>query len=229
VLEEQALNPKQPVETEAKENLGILCLRQSLNLAATFCLQHSSDDFLDERRYLKNVRPATIEWYETAFKAFQKTLRSDAPQVTKTSLQSFVVKLRQRNMKPVSVNTYIKALNAFCRWLHEEGHHAERLAKLRRSPLTAYWRAGNVTLRPLPPRRSQMLKPISLKPSSAPSVTRAPERRRCLEEPRRLYRIQGPFWSNRCERRQVDSRAGLSVRCAHLTAVRRIALSTRWM
>jgi len=29
--------------------------------------------------------------------------------------------MRQRNVKPVSVNTYIKALNAFCRWLHEEG------------------------------------------------------------------------------------------------------------
>ena len=39
-------------------------------------------------------------------------------------------------------------------------------AKLRRSPLTAYWRAGNVTLRPPPPRRSQMEKPISFKPSS---------------------------------------------------------------
>src|SRR5260221_11085895 len=39
-------------------------------------------------------------------------------------------------------------------------------AKLRRSPLTAYDRAGNVTFRPLPPRRSQMLKPISFRPAS---------------------------------------------------------------
>ena len=36
-----------------------------------------------------------------------------------------------------------------------------RSAKLRRSPFTAYWRAGNVTLRPAPVRRSQMPKPIS--------------------------------------------------------------------
>jgi integrase/recombinase XerD len=49
------------------------------------------------------------------------------PPITKSSLQHFVVALRQRNVKPVSVNTYIKALNAFCRWLHEEGHHAERI------------------------------------------------------------------------------------------------------
>jgi hypothetical protein len=42
------------------------------------------EQFLAERRYLKNVTPSTIEWYETAF-------------------------------------------NAFCRWLHEGGHHQERL------------------------------------------------------------------------------------------------------
>src|SRR5262245_33094207 len=83
--------------------------------------------FLDERRYLKNVTPDTIEWHETAFKAFRRALNDDAPPITKSSLQSFVVKLRQRNVKPVSLNTYIKALNAFCRWLHQEGHHAERL------------------------------------------------------------------------------------------------------
>src|ERR1700680_2119040 len=44
-----------------------------------------------------------------------------------------------------------------------------RSAKLRRSPFTAYDRAGNVTLRPLPPRRSQMLKPMSFRPASGDS------------------------------------------------------------
>jgi hypothetical protein len=39
-------------------------------------------------------------------------------------------------------------------------------AKLRRSPLTEYWRAGNVTLRPPPVRRSQIAKPISFYPVS---------------------------------------------------------------
>ena len=102
------------------------------------------DRFLNERRCLKNVTPDTIEWYDTAFKAFRRALNDATPPVTKASLQSFVVTLRQRNIKPVSVNTYIKALNAFCRWLHDEGHHANRLelpllklesACCRRSPM----------------------------------------------------------------------------------------------
>jgi len=83
-------------------------------------------DFLAQRRYLKNVTSSTIEWYETAFKALQRTHGVD-PAMSKPTLQTFVVSLRKRNVKPISCNTYIKALNAFCRWLHEEGHLAERL------------------------------------------------------------------------------------------------------
>jgi site-specific recombinase XerC len=42
-------------------------------------------------------------------------------------LQTFVLRLRERGVRPVSVNTYLKALNAFARWLHAEGHQTERL------------------------------------------------------------------------------------------------------
>jgi integrase/recombinase XerD len=83
-------------------------------------------DFLAQRRYLRNVTPSTIEWYDTAFKALQRTHGAD-PQLTRNSLQAFVVDLRQRGVKPISCNTYIKALNAFCRWLHDEGHLSARL------------------------------------------------------------------------------------------------------
>jgi site-specific recombinase XerD len=84
------------------------------------------EQFLAQRRYLKNVTSSTIEWYETAFKALQRTHGMD-PVLSKPALQAFVVALRKRAVKPISCNTYIKALNAFCRWLHEEGHLAQRL------------------------------------------------------------------------------------------------------
>jgi integrase/recombinase XerD len=85
------------------------------------------EQFLAQRRYLKNVTPSTIEWYQTAFKAFQKAHQTQAPALTKSGLQQFVVTTRQRGVKPVSCNTYIKALNAFCLWLRDEGHLTERL------------------------------------------------------------------------------------------------------
>jgi integrase/recombinase XerD len=85
------------------------------------------EQFLNERRYLKNVTSSTIEWYQTVFKAFQRASGTDAPPLTKPTLQQFVVSLRQRGVRPISCNTYIKALNTFCLWAHTEGHLTERL------------------------------------------------------------------------------------------------------
>jgi site-specific recombinase XerD len=83
-------------------------------------------EFLAHRRYLKNITPSTIEWYETAFKAFQRTFDNPSPPFTRASLQRFVVDLRERGIKPVSCNTYIKALRSFSVWLRDEGHLAEK-------------------------------------------------------------------------------------------------------
>jgi hypothetical protein len=54
---------------------------------------------------------------------------SESPDLTKAAPQQFVVSLRQRGIKPVSCNTCIKGLNAFCLWAHEKGHLTERLHK----------------------------------------------------------------------------------------------------
>jgi integrase/recombinase XerD len=91
------------------------------------------EQFLKERTFLKNVTPATLIWYQVAFKNYRQTLTGDSSALpTKSSLQHFVIALRERGVRPVTVNTYIAAMNAFCRWLHVEKHLAEplRLAKL---------------------------------------------------------------------------------------------------
>jgi hypothetical protein len=62
------------------------------------------EQFLAQRRYLKNVTPSIIEWYQTAFKALQKILGADLPPLTKSALQEFVVAVRQRGVQPVSCN-----------------------------------------------------------------------------------------------------------------------------
>jgi hypothetical protein len=67
-----------------------------------------------------------------AFKTYRASVGDDAAP-TKASLQQFVVRLRERGVRPVTCNTYIGAMNAFCAWLHQQGHVAVRikLAKLR--------------------------------------------------------------------------------------------------
>jgi hypothetical protein len=51
-------------------------------------------------------------------------------EITKADLLAFVVHLRERGVKPVSCNTWLRATNAFCRWLHEQGE-APMLVKLK--------------------------------------------------------------------------------------------------
>ncbi len=85
------------------------------------------EQFLRERTYVQNVTASTREWYECAWKAFKAAQSvapprpTSAPLISKADLQGFVVHLRERGVKPVTCNTWIMALNAFCRWLHDQG------------------------------------------------------------------------------------------------------------
>ena len=53
-------------------------------------------EHLRERRYLKNVTPKTITWYETAFLALTRTVKiTDPADLTKPMLQDFLVRLQR--------------------------------------------------------------------------------------------------------------------------------------
>ena len=86
--------------------------------------------FLRERKYLRNLRPQTLEWYETAWKAFRKSAThclTDPAALNRGHLEQFVYAVRDRGVRPVTCNTWLRALNAFCRWLHENGHAPTRV------------------------------------------------------------------------------------------------------
>ena len=64
----------------------------------------SSTQFRKERTYLRAASPKTDAWCGTAFKAFQA-----APgEGFSKRMQAFVVSLRERGIKPRSVNTYLQ-------------------------------------------------------------------------------------------------------------------------
>jgi site-specific recombinase XerD len=80
--------------------------------------------FLQERRYLLNVTPRTVDWYELSWLTFKRlsthslTVPTD---LTREDLEHFVYMARDRGMKPITVNSRVRALNAFFRWLHARG------------------------------------------------------------------------------------------------------------
>ena len=91
--------------------------------------------FLKERKYRRNVSPQTIEWYETAWTAFRKCATPSATcpgDLRQAHLEGFVYVSRDRGVRPVTVNTWLKALNTFFGWLHERG---DLPTKIRLKPL----------------------------------------------------------------------------------------------
>src|SRR4051794_6954020 len=67
--------------------------------------------FITERRYLKNVTPKTLAWYSDAFKAFHGALGTAA------ETNHRIVKLRTRGVSAISVNSWLRCINAYMKWM----------------------------------------------------------------------------------------------------------------
>jgi integrase/recombinase XerD len=86
---------------------------------------HRFEEFIKTRAYLKNVTPSTVDWYKGSFRAFKRF--HPAEDYSKQSLAAFVVAIRDSGVSPISCNTYCRAVNAYLRWLHEEGYAKDLL------------------------------------------------------------------------------------------------------
>jgi integrase/recombinase XerD len=86
---------------------------------------HRFEEFIKARVYLKNVTPRTVDWYKGSFTTFKRFHPSE--DYSKQSLAAFVVATRDSGVSPISCNTYCRAINAYLRWLHEEGYAQDLL------------------------------------------------------------------------------------------------------
>jgi site-specific recombinase XerD len=68
------------------------------------------EKFINERKYLHNVSPKTIMWYRDSFKAFENATQ------TLDQVKQRIMELRERGVKPVSVNTWLRCIKAFYLW-----------------------------------------------------------------------------------------------------------------
>jgi integrase/recombinase XerD len=69
------------------------------------------DQFIKERQYLGNVSPRTIEWYKQSL----NWLGTESP--TDSDLKDFVMRMREKGLKPTACNCRIRAVNAYLKWL----------------------------------------------------------------------------------------------------------------
>jgi integrase/recombinase XerD len=68
------------------------------------------EQFIQERIYLQNVSPRTVDWYRQTFKWLEKY------PLTEEGLKSLVVGMRQAGLEATSCNNRIRCVNAFLKW-----------------------------------------------------------------------------------------------------------------
>lgn len=66
-------------------------------------------DFINERKWLKNVSPKTLAWYRDSFKAFEGC-------ETEAAFKARIGELRGRGVAAVSVNSWLRCVNAYLKW-----------------------------------------------------------------------------------------------------------------
>lgn len=86
-------------------------------------LEKLFEQFLKEKIYVQNVATSTLRFYRQSFNAFTR----NGGQLTKEGLKTFVINMSQTGIAIATRNLYIRGMNSFLTWLHENDHTQERL------------------------------------------------------------------------------------------------------
>jgi Site-specific recombinase XerD len=78
------------------------------------------ESFIRERRYLSNLSEGTLTYYREVFNNFSKEGAFNP--LSKQSLTNTIIKFKERGVKVGAINTYVRGINVFLRWLSENGH-----------------------------------------------------------------------------------------------------------
>lgn len=102
------------------------------------------EQFLKEKQYLQGCSPRTIKFFRFCYMSWNRVLSesSNGDTVsglgesipTKHNTQAYVISLRESGISIFTINSYIRGLNSFFTWLHENEHIPE---KIRMKPLKA--------------------------------------------------------------------------------------------
>lgn len=74
--------------------------------------------FIREKRFLDNISELTIRSYKISWIKFEKY----ATELSKSSLNSFVIGMREEGLTPGGINVKIRSINSFLSWCYENEH-----------------------------------------------------------------------------------------------------------
>lgn len=81
--------------------------------------------FLQEKQFLCGFSPRTIKLFRWVFNRWDALMGQVLPD--KQNVKTWVIRLNESGIRPVTINTYARSFNSFLTWLHAEGHIPERV------------------------------------------------------------------------------------------------------
>lgn len=76
------------------------------------------EQFINERKYFRNLSEKTLSYYSETYHYFKQV--NAFQNLSKQSLQNAVMAVRQRGATAGGINAYIRGVNVFLKWLHDE-------------------------------------------------------------------------------------------------------------
>jgi site-specific recombinase XerD len=78
-------------------------------------------EFIRHGRYLRNWSERTVSTYEQGLTALHRAIGEErCLALDRRALDAFVVNMRERGLTPGGCNMYIRTVNSFLSWLHEQ-------------------------------------------------------------------------------------------------------------
>lgn len=90
------------------------------------------DEFIRERTFIHNLAPRTLGYYKQMYSFWRAVEAFNG--LSKASLQEGLIKFRERGVSPGALNTYIRGVNTFLKWLHTEHGYADYSMQFLRTP-----------------------------------------------------------------------------------------------
>lgn len=91
------------------------------------------EQFCKEKEYLQGCSPRTIKYFRFCFMSWKKHTKCEGVP-TNQDCKNYVISLREAGVSIITTNSYIRGINSYMTWLHENGHTPD---KLRLQPLKA--------------------------------------------------------------------------------------------
>lgn len=99
------------------------------------------ENFVKQGLYLRAWSKKTVRTYRQAWSSFQASLgqSQDCPapdglRLSKASLETWVIRLREKGLSPGGCNMYIRTMNSYLSWLHQEHEQPALRIKLLPDP-----------------------------------------------------------------------------------------------